>query len=128
MHICHTRIIKQILVFYLIRLSLFKSAVFKSFHAMGRCYPNLYLVPCGELNFISLATPDPITARPADSDITYLLKKHIMSQTEETQKHLRNKVIDIYQTGKGYRVTSKALALNYPHMEEIWNSCEPSQL
>lgn len=34
-----------------------------------------------------------------------------MSQTEETQKQLRNKVIAIYQTGKGYRVTSKALAL-----------------
>lgn len=25
---------------------------------MGKCYPNLYLVPCGKLNFISLATPD----------------------------------------------------------------------
>ncbi len=47
---------------------------------------------------------------------------------------MRKKVIEIYQSGKGYKAISKALGLianhsesHYPQMAKTWNSGEPSQ-
>ena len=34
-----------------------------------------------------------------------------MSRSKEIQEQMRNKVIDIYQSGKGYKAISKALGL-----------------
>ncbi len=34
-----------------------------------------------------------------------------MTQSQEIQEQMRNKVIDIYQSGKGYKAISKALGL-----------------
>ncbi|KAK3524035.1 hypothetical protein QTP70_017546 [Hemibagrus guttatus] len=57
-----------------------------------------------------------------------------MPRSKEIQKQMRKKVIEIYQSGKGYKAISKALgtAVNhseshYLQMAKTWNSGEPSQ-
>ncbi len=62
-----------------------------------------------------------ITARPVESrnhlNRTFLTKwsmlkeQHIMPQSKEIQEQMRNKIADIYQSGKGYKAISKALVL-----------------
>ncbi len=62
-------------------------------------------------------------SRPKDPQ-----KLHIMLRSKEIQEQMRKKVIEIYQSGKGYKAISKALGLhNYPQMAKTWNSGEPSQ-
>ncbi len=57
-----------------------------------------------------------------------------MPRSKEIQEQMRNKIVDMYQSGKGYKVTSKALGLHanhgqshYPQMEKTCNSGEPSR-
>ncbi len=52
----------------------------------------------------------------------------------KTFKNMRNNIVDMCQSGKGYKALSKALGLqrstgqsHYPQMEKTWNSGEPSQ-
>ncbi len=40
-----------------------------------------------------------------------LKKQHIMPQSKEIQEQMRNKIFDMYQSGKSYKVISKALGL-----------------
>ena len=40
-----------------------------------------------------------------------LKKQYMMQRSKEIQEQMRNKVIDIYQSGKGYKAISKALGL-----------------
>ncbi len=40
-----------------------------------------------------------------------LKEQHIMPWPKETQEQMRNKIVDMYQTGKGYKAISKALGL-----------------
>ncbi len=55
-----------------------------------------------------------------------------MPRSKEIQEQMRNKIVDMYQSGKGYKAISKALGLE-PWSEplstngETWNSGEPSQ-
>ncbi|KAI3376068.1 hypothetical protein L3Q82_016607 [Scortum barcoo] len=57
-----------------------------------------------------------------------------MPRSKEIQEQMRKKVIEMYQTRKGYKAISKALGLQrttvraiIPQMEKTWNSGEPSQ-
>ncbi|KAI3360773.1 hypothetical protein L3Q82_013007 [Scortum barcoo] len=52
-----------------------------------------------------------------------------MPRSKEIQEQMREKEIEIYQSGKGYKAISKALGLviHYPQMAKTWNSGEPSQ-
>ncbi len=38
-------------------------------------------------------------------------EQHIMPQSKEIQEQMRNKIVDMYQSGKGYKAISKALGL-----------------
>ncbi len=40
-----------------------------------------------------------------------LKEQHIMLQSKEIQERMRNKIVDMYQSGKGYKAISKALGL-----------------
>ncbi len=40
-----------------------------------------------------------------------MLKEHIMPQSKEIQEQMRSKIVDMYQSGKGYKAISKALVL-----------------
>ncbi len=40
-----------------------------------------------------------------------LKEQHIMPQSKEVQEQMRNKIVDMYQSGKGYKAISKALGL-----------------
>ncbi len=40
-----------------------------------------------------------------------LKEQHIMPQSKEIQEQMRNKIVDMYQSGKGYKAISKALGL-----------------
>ncbi|KAI3355086.1 hypothetical protein L3Q82_017865, partial [Scortum barcoo] len=58
----------------------------------------------------------------------------IMPRSKEIQEQMRKKVIEIYQSGKGYKAISKASGTpanhsesHYPQMAKTWNSGEPSQ-
>ncbi len=65
--------------------------------------------------------PGLITARPVDSrnhlnrtcltKWTMLKEQHIMPRSKEIQEQMRNKIVDMYQSGKGYKAISKALGL-----------------
>ncbi len=49
-----------------------------------------------------------------------------MLRSKEIQEQMRNKIVDMYQSGKGYKAISKALGLHrsqshYPQMEKTWN-------
>ncbi len=64
-------------------------------------------------------------SRPKDPQ-----KLHIMLRSKEFQEQMRKKVIEIYQSGKGYKAISKALGLQRTTVRAIihkWNSSEPSQ-
>ncbi|KAK3509610.1 hypothetical protein QTP70_006816 [Hemibagrus guttatus] len=56
-----------------------------------------------------------------------------MPRSKEIQKQMRKKVVEIYQSGKGYKAISKALGLPRTTVRAIiykwktWNSGEPSQ-
>ncbi len=61
-------------------------------------------------------------SRPKDPQ-----KLHIMLRSKEIQEQMRKKVIEIYQSGKGYKAVSKALGLHYEplstngeNMEQWW--------
>ncbi len=54
--------------------------------------------------------------------------------SKEIQEQVRNKRVEMYQSGKGYKAVSKALGTpasrgqsHYTQMEETWTSGEPSQ-
>ncbi len=56
-----------------------------------------------------------------------------MLQSKEIQEQMRNKIVDMYQSGKGYKAISKAFVTpannnqsHYLQMEKTWNSDEPS--
>ncbi len=49
-----------------------------------------------------------------------------MPRSKEIQEQMRNKIVDMYQSGKGYKAMSKALG-HYPQMEKTCNRGEPSQ-
>ncbi len=53
-----------------------------------------------------------------------------MSQSKEIQEQMKNKIVAMYQSGKGYKAISKALRLqsHYPQMEKTCKSGEPSQV
>ncbi len=40
-----------------------------------------------------------------------LKEKQIMPQSQEIQEQIRNKIVDMYQSGKGYKAMSKAMGL-----------------
>ncbi len=40
-----------------------------------------------------------------------LKEQHIMLQSKEIQEQVRNKIVDMYQSGKCYKAISKALGL-----------------
>ncbi len=40
-----------------------------------------------------------------------LKEQHIMPRSKEIQEQMRNKTVDMYQSGKGYKAISKALGL-----------------
>ncbi len=40
-----------------------------------------------------------------------LKKQHIMPRSKEIQEQMKNKIVDMYQSGKGYKAISKALGL-----------------
>ncbi len=57
-----------------------------------------------------------------------------MPRSKEVQEQMRNKIVDMYKSGKGYKAISMALVLqrtmvksHYPQMEKTWNSGKPSQ-
>ncbi len=51
-----------------------------------------------------------------------LEEQHIMLQSKEIQEQMRNKIVDMCQSGN-----SKKKKSHYPQMEKTWNSGEPSQ-
>ncbi len=65
--------------------------------------------------------PGLITARPVDSrnhlnrtcltKWSMLKEQHIILRSKEIQEQMRNKIVDMYQSGKGYKANSKALGL-----------------
>ncbi len=68
-----------------------------------------------------LPIPSLITARPVESrnhlnrtcltKWSMLKEQHIMPRSKEIQEQMRNKIVDMYQSGKGYKAISKALGL-----------------
>ncbi len=63
-----------------------------------------------------------------------LKEQHIMPRSKEIQEQMRNKIVDMYQSGKGYKAISKALGLQRTtvrtiilQMEKAWESGEPCQ-
>ncbi len=40
-----------------------------------------------------------------------LKEQHITPRSKEIQEQMRNKIVDMYQSGKGYKAISKALGL-----------------
>ncbi len=40
-----------------------------------------------------------------------LKEQHTMLRSKEIQEQMRNKIVDMYQSGKGYKAISKALGL-----------------
>ncbi len=55
-----------------------------------------------------------------------------MPQSKEIQEQMKNKIVAMYQSGKGYKAISKAcltfLQSHYPQMEKTCKSGEPSQV
>ncbi len=82
---------------------------------------------CGlsHLSLVSLATPRPDYCHTCSQSRNHLnrtcltkwsrpkdpQKLHIMLRSKEIQEQMRKKVIEIYQSGKGYKAISKALGL-----------------
>ncbi len=68
-----------------------------------------------------LPNPSLITARPVESrnhlnrtcltKWSMLKEQHTMLRSKEIQEQMRNKLVDMYQSGKGYKAISKALGL-----------------
>ncbi len=63
-----------------------------------------------------------------------LKEQHIMPRSKEIQEQMRNRIVDMYQSGKGYKAISKALGLQRTtvraiihKLEKTCNSGEPSQ-
>ncbi len=50
-----------------------------------------------------------------------------MPRSKEIQEQMRNKIVDMYQSGKGYKAISNHSQSHYPQMEKTCNSGEPSQ-
>lgn len=52
------------------------------------------------------------------------LKKQNTMLSKEIQEHMRNKVIDMYKSGKGYKAISKASGLQQTkvrvNLEQLW--------
>ncbi len=74
-------------------------------------------------SWVKIHKPNPglITARPVESrnhlnrtcltKWSMLKEQHIMPRSKEIQEHMTNKIVDIYQPGKGYKAISKFLGL-----------------
>ncbi len=96
---------------------------------MKKCLPPHPLLKhnCGlsHLSSVSLATPRPDYCHTCSQSRNHLnrtwltkwsrpkdpQKLHIMLRSKEIQEQMRKKVIEIYQSGKGYKAISKALGL-----------------
>ena len=48
-----------------------------------------------------------------------LKEQHIMLRSKEIQEQMRNKIVDMYQSGKGYKAISKALGLQQTTVRAI---------
>ncbi len=48
-----------------------------------------------------------------------LKEQHIMPWFKEIQEQMRNKIVDMYQSGKGYKAISKALGLQWTTVRAI---------
>ncbi len=48
-----------------------------------------------------------------------LKEQHIMLQSKEIQEQMRNKIVDMYQSGKGYKAIFKALGLQWTTVRAI---------
>uniref|UniRef100_A0A9J7ZRY6 Transposase n=1 Tax=Cyprinus carpio carpio TaxID=630221 RepID=A0A9J7ZRY6_CYPCA len=48
-----------------------------------------------------------------------LKEQHILPQSKEIQEQMRNKIVDMYQSGKGYKAISKALGLQQTTVRAI---------
>ncbi len=90
---------------------------------------------CGlsHLSSVSLATPRPDYCHTCSQSRNHLnrtcltkwsrpkdpQKLHIMLRSKEIQEQMRKKVIEIYQSGKGYKAISKALDSSEPQWEPL---------
>ncbi len=90
---------------------------------------------CGlsHLSSVSLATPRPDYCHTCSQSRNHLnrtcltkwsrpkdpQKLHIMLRSKEIQEQMRKKVIEIYQSGKGYKAISKALGLQQTTVRAI---------
>ncbi len=73
--------------------------------------------------------PGLITARPVDprnhlnrtclAKWTMLKEQHIMPRSKEIEEQMRNKIVGMYQSGKGYKAISKALGLQWTTVRAI---------
>ncbi len=52
-----------------------------------------------------------------------LKEQHIMPWSKEIQEQMRNKIVEIYQSGKGYKAISKALGLQRTTVRPIIHKC-----
>ncbi len=48
-----------------------------------------------------------------------LKEQHIMQRSKEIQEQMRNKIAEMYQSGKGYKAISKALGLQQTMVRTI---------
>ncbi len=74
-------------------------------------------------SWVKFLQPQPglITARPVESrnhlnrtcltKWSMLKEQHIMLRSKQIQEQMRNKIVDMYQSGKGYKAISKAFGL-----------------
>ncbi len=48
-----------------------------------------------------------------------LKEQHFMRRSKEIQEQMRNIIVEMYQSGKGYKTISKALGLREPRSEPL---------
>ncbi len=98
---------------------------------------------CGlsHLSSVSLATPRPDYCHTCSQSRNHInrtsltkwsrpkdpQKLQIMLRSKEIQEQMRKKVIEIYQSGKGFGTPANHSESHYPQMAKTWNSGEPSQ-
>ncbi len=82
-------------------------------------------------SWVKFLQPQPglITARPVESrnhlnrtcltKWSMLKEQHIMLRSKQIQEQMRNKIVDMYQSGKGYKAISKAFGLQQTTVRAI---------
>ncbi len=48
-----------------------------------------------------------------------LTEQHIMPRSKEIQEQMRNQIVDMYQSGKGYKAITKVLGLQRTSVRAI---------